>query len=217
VELNIVNEVAALERLSIGQLQQRFAELFGETTKASNCIWLVKRILWRMQALAEGDLPERARRRAAELARDADLRLNPPQNNRHRLPRADRRLLDLFVQEGGNYAAVARRLGRGPESVRRRFHGLFRRIWASMVWTDGVNGTHLTDGVNGTHFDLHSCLHLVRTIRAQAPRDRLPAALFWGSRCHRCFGWVGYPIGVAAEAPAAFIWERSVKRRGDGR
>src|SRR5262249_7552173 len=28
---------------------------------------------------AEGDLSERARRRAAELARDADLRLNPPQ------------------------------------------------------------------------------------------------------------------------------------------
>src|SRR5262245_48911927 len=33
-----------------------------------------------MQALAEGDLSERARRRAAELACDADLRLNPPQN-----------------------------------------------------------------------------------------------------------------------------------------
>jgi hypothetical protein len=80
VELNIVNEVATLERLSIGQLRQRFAELFGETTKASNRTWLIKRIVWRMQALAEGDLSERARRRAAELARDADLRLNPPQN-----------------------------------------------------------------------------------------------------------------------------------------
>jgi hypothetical protein len=80
VELNIVNEVAALERLSAGQLRQRFAELFGETTKASNRTWLVKRIMWRMQALAEGDLSQRARRRAAELARDADLRLNPPQS-----------------------------------------------------------------------------------------------------------------------------------------
>jgi hypothetical protein len=78
VELNIVNEVAALERLTIGQLRQRFAELFGEATAASNRTWLVKRIAWRMQALAEGDLSERARRRAAELARDADLRLNPP-------------------------------------------------------------------------------------------------------------------------------------------
>jgi len=80
VELNIVNEVAALRRLSVGQLRLRFAELFGETTRASNRTWLVKRILWRLQALAEGDLSERARRRAAELARDADLRLNPPQS-----------------------------------------------------------------------------------------------------------------------------------------
>jgi hypothetical protein len=51
---------------------------------------------------------------------------------RHRLPRADRRWLDLFVQEGGNYAAVARRLGRGPESVRRRFQCLFCRIRAAV-------------------------------------------------------------------------------------
>ena len=80
MELNIVSEMAALQRLSIGQLRQRFAEVFGEATAASNRTWLVKRIIWRRQALAEGDLSERARRRAAELARDADLRLNPPRN-----------------------------------------------------------------------------------------------------------------------------------------
>ena len=80
MQLNILNEVAALERLSVGQLRQRFAELFGEATPASNRTWLVKRIAWRMQALAEGDLSERARRRAAELAQDADLRLNPPRS-----------------------------------------------------------------------------------------------------------------------------------------
>jgi hypothetical protein len=34
VELNIVNEVAVLERLSVGRLRQRFAEFFGETTNA---------------------------------------------------------------------------------------------------------------------------------------------------------------------------------------
>ena len=79
MELNIVHEVATLERLTVGQLRQRFAELFGEATQASNRTWLVKRIAWRLQALAEGDLSQRARRRAAELARDADLRLNPPQ------------------------------------------------------------------------------------------------------------------------------------------
>jgi hypothetical protein len=80
VDMNIVNEVAALQRLSVGQLRQRFAELFGEATAASNRTWLLKRIAWRIQALAEGDLSERARQRAAELARDADLRLNPPQS-----------------------------------------------------------------------------------------------------------------------------------------
>jgi hypothetical protein len=79
MELNIVNEVAALKRLRIGQLRQRFAEVFGEATSASNRTWLVKRIIWRLQALAEGDLSQRARRRAEELARDADLRLNAPQ------------------------------------------------------------------------------------------------------------------------------------------
>src|SRR5580658_1561416 len=76
--MNIVNEVAALRRLSVGQLRLRFAELFGETTNASNRTWLIKRVAWRLQALAEGDLSERARRRAAELANDADLRLSPP-------------------------------------------------------------------------------------------------------------------------------------------
>jgi hypothetical protein len=86
MELNIVNEVAALQRLSVGQLRQRFAELFGEATAASNRTWLIKRIVWRMQALAEGDLSERARRRAAELARDADLRLNPPQSKTTTIP-----------------------------------------------------------------------------------------------------------------------------------
>jgi hypothetical protein len=38
----------------------------------------------------------------------------------------------LFLQEGGNYAAVARRLRRVPEGVRRRFHCLFRRIRADV-------------------------------------------------------------------------------------
>ena len=80
MDRNIANEVVALERLTIGQLRQRFADVFGEATAASNRTWLVKRIAWRLQALAEGDLSERARRRAAELARDADLRLNAPRS-----------------------------------------------------------------------------------------------------------------------------------------
>ena len=59
------------------RLRDRYAELFGEETRANNKPWLVKRIAWRLQALAEGDLSERALQRAAALAIDADLRMMP--------------------------------------------------------------------------------------------------------------------------------------------
>ena len=76
--VNVAREAAALQRLTVPQLRQRYAEVYAETTNAGNRAWLIKRILWRLQALAEGDLSERARQRAQELANDADLRLNPP-------------------------------------------------------------------------------------------------------------------------------------------
>jgi hypothetical protein len=78
MNLNVGRELAVLQRLSVKELRDRYAETFGEGTNASNRAWLIKRIAWRLQALAEGDLSERARRRAAELACDADLRLSPP-------------------------------------------------------------------------------------------------------------------------------------------
>ena len=75
---NMAEEVTALQRMTVRELREKFAQVFGEHTPTHNKRWLVKRIGWRMQALAEGGLPERAHRRAAELANDADLRLNPP-------------------------------------------------------------------------------------------------------------------------------------------
>lgn len=78
MKLNVAKEVAALNRLTTNDLRARYAEVFGERTHANNKPWLVKRIAWRLQALAEGDLTERARQRARELANDADLRLSPP-------------------------------------------------------------------------------------------------------------------------------------------
>src|SRR5271166_2050707 len=85
---SIATEVNALRQRTAAELRQRFAELFGEPTRASNKTWLIRRIAWRLQALAEGDLSERARQRAAELANDADLRIGPPQPPR--LPRSRR-------------------------------------------------------------------------------------------------------------------------------
>jgi hypothetical protein len=76
--MNLAHDLATLPDLSVAQLQSRYAEVFGEPTNAGHKGWLVKRIAWRLQANAEGDLSERARQRAAQLANDADLRLSPP-------------------------------------------------------------------------------------------------------------------------------------------
>jgi hypothetical protein len=70
--------VKALGRLTVPELKQRYAEVFGEPTRTNHKQYLVKRIVWRMQALREGGLSERARRRALELADDAEIRLSAP-------------------------------------------------------------------------------------------------------------------------------------------
>lgn len=77
---SLESQVAALERLTAAQLRKKYLEVFGEPTNANNKAWLVKRVAWRVQVLAEGGLSERARARAQELARDADLRLTPPRS-----------------------------------------------------------------------------------------------------------------------------------------
>jgi hypothetical protein len=71
-------EVGALGRMTAAQLRDRYHDLFGEPTRSGNRDFLVKRLAWRIQSLAEGGLSERARRRAEVLARDADLRTTVP-------------------------------------------------------------------------------------------------------------------------------------------
>ena len=74
----IAATVKELGQLTVPQLKERYAEVFGEPCRSRHKQWLIKRIAWRMQANVEGDLSERARRRAMELANDSDLRVTPP-------------------------------------------------------------------------------------------------------------------------------------------
>lgn len=74
----IDREVGRLNGLAVSQLRGEFERVWGEPTNSNNRAFLVKRILWRMQAAARGGLSEEARERARELARDADLRVRPP-------------------------------------------------------------------------------------------------------------------------------------------
>ena len=64
-----------LSRMTVGQLRERYLDLFGEETKSHNKAYLQKRIAWRIQFLVEGGLTERAKARAAELARNSELRV----------------------------------------------------------------------------------------------------------------------------------------------
>jgi hypothetical protein len=77
---NIGKEVAALERMTVGELRERYAEVFSETTRNRNRTWLIRRIIWRMQSVSEGGLSERALRQANDLADGADLRVTAPRD-----------------------------------------------------------------------------------------------------------------------------------------
>jgi hypothetical protein len=77
-KLNVGAELAVLRRMTPAKLRVKYAEVFGEPSRSGHKEWLVKRIIWRMQANVEGDLSERAKRRALEIANDADLRIKAP-------------------------------------------------------------------------------------------------------------------------------------------
>ena len=73
-------EIESLRKLKTSELRTRYRDVFGERSASFNREHLFRRIAWRLQAEAEGDLSERARRRATELANDSDLTLRAPQS-----------------------------------------------------------------------------------------------------------------------------------------
>ena len=97
-------EVDQLLTLKTAALRAKYREVFGAESRSSNKQFLFMQIAWRLQARCEGDLSERARRRAAEMADDAEMRLRAPRqfvtalrpqsppSGTHRRPQRDWRL-----------------------------------------------------------------------------------------------------------------------------
>ena len=79
--MGIDAEVAVLQQMTVDELRRRYAAVMGEESRCRHRVHLIRKIAWRIQALAEGDLTERARRRAKELANDADVRVTPPKGH----------------------------------------------------------------------------------------------------------------------------------------
>jgi len=83
MRLNVARVAARLRDMTVPELRERYQQVFGEECRSRHKDFIRKRILWRLQANGDGDLSERARRRAEELADDADLRLVPPSGPRN--------------------------------------------------------------------------------------------------------------------------------------
>ena len=90
----VAKQVEALHDMTVAELREQYAVVFGEHTRSSHKDFLRKRITWRRQANEEGGLSARALSRAEKLAKDSDLCLIAPRHmvTRPFRPSGDRRL-----------------------------------------------------------------------------------------------------------------------------
>ena len=71
----IARQIAELDGLTVGQLQEKWEEVWQEPCRSRNKDNLRKRIAWKIQANAYGGLSQRALDRARELADETLLRV----------------------------------------------------------------------------------------------------------------------------------------------
>jgi len=72
------HEIEGLRHQTVRELKIKYHEVCGQESRSNHKQFLVRRIAWRLQANAEGDLSERARLRALALAEEAELRIRAP-------------------------------------------------------------------------------------------------------------------------------------------
>lgn len=74
----VARELATLKKMSVGELAEKYREVFGEPTRTRNKEYLRKRIAWRIQERVEGGLSPRALERIEQLAPEAPVRWREP-------------------------------------------------------------------------------------------------------------------------------------------
>lgn len=93
-------QLRALEKMTVGELAEKYREVFGVPTRTRNKDYLRKRVAWRIQELAEGGLSLRALERIEQLAPEAPVRWRQP------------------VVRNGNGAAPVVAVTKAPRDVR---------------------------------------------------------------------------------------------------
>jgi hypothetical protein len=73
-------QIEQLRGATVRQLRALYFELFGQPSRSNHKQFLFRRVAWRLQALAYGELSEHVRQRALALAQDADLRIKAPRH-----------------------------------------------------------------------------------------------------------------------------------------
>lgn len=121
----IQEQIEELRGMPVSRLRERYTEVFEEPTASGNRQWLYRRVAWRIQVLAEGDLSERARRRAVDLARDVDVRVRPPGEREADDARAGARLVTIT---GRLASAGTDRLPAPGTVLRRTFKGAEHQV-----------------------------------------------------------------------------------------
>ncbi len=106
-----------VSKMNASALRECYYLLFGQPSRSGNVPYLRKRIAWRIQSLKEGPLTERAKKRAAFLANEADIRISPPRDEN---PKPRHALAELHVE-----GEVARdpRLPKKGVTLKRVFKG----------------------------------------------------------------------------------------------
>ena len=114
--MNVGKELAALRRMAAGELRSRYAEVFGETTNTYHKDWLIKRIIYRMQVLAEGDfrnepasgLPSWPTTPTCDASRQNRPLRNPPSSPQPRVPSCNPELTHAFRSPAARLSASIR-------------------------------------------------------------------------------------------------------------
>lgn len=88
--VDVATELDAVANMTVGELTEKYREVFGEPTRSHNKAYLQKKISWRIQELAEGGLSPRAVERIEELAVFAPARWRPLIGKPRPEPRSER-------------------------------------------------------------------------------------------------------------------------------
>jgi Protein of unknown function (DUF2924) len=75
---SVYRELGRLPGMEASQLRRRYREVFGEEARITQKQQLIRRIGWKLQALAQGDISEGAHRRALQIAQDSEVGIRLP-------------------------------------------------------------------------------------------------------------------------------------------